>query len=93
MQREGAGAPVPRAAVPAQLLAVVADVDGRPGLLAYDLEQRLMPQPVELGRVDRFGARDIWSRVSSGGRGRLPVWVARIRSSLRRIVAPTQIIR
>ena len=33
-------------------------------------------------------ARRAYSRVSSSGRGRLPVWVVRIRCSLRRIALP-----
>src|SRR6516165_9423496 len=39
------------------LLAVVADVDTRFGLLPHDPAQRLPPEIVDLGRIDGFAAR------------------------------------
>ena len=74
----------------ALLLAVVADIDSGFGLLCDDPAQRLLPESLQFGRIDRFAARPANMQPGQlGGRGRLPVWVVRMRSSLRRIVAPS----
>ena len=70
----------------ALLLAVVADVDAGGDLLRHDIAHRRLADAVQFRRIDRLAARaaDV-ERVSAGGRGRLPVWVVRMRSWLRSI--------
>src|SRR5271155_629449 len=85
-QRVGARPALPRAAKAAHavlnveeetlalLLAVVADVDPRLGLLAQDRAQRLLADPFDLGGVDRFSFRSAhieagqlgWARQAAG---------------------------
>ena len=72
----------------ALLLAVVADVDAGLDLLRHDLAQRVAAGGVECGGVDRLAAARLRIELDQlGGRGRLPAWVVRIRSSLQRIAA------
>src|SRR6516164_7109101 len=52
------------------LLAVVADVDTRFGLLPHDPAQRLPPEIVDLGRIDGFAARSAHIEAGQLGRAR-----------------------
>ncbi len=73
----------------ALLLAVVADVDVRLGLFAYNAAQRRPPERFQLGRIDRFTARPAnmklgqlgWSRQAPGVGCQYPFFAAAHRRS------------